>query len=168
MALITEGLPCVRWQPGRFELSLLRSPEWEFCSVEPAHYEFWDIDGQRDAGQHTMRWSLWPVAVAQEPAALTTAGYAFNRPGFVAPPFRIDGSVIATAWKPAEDGQGWILRLQETSGKGTQVRLTFDQPCEVVVTNLLEKPQGQAERTVEFRAALHRHGILTLRLRFAS
>ena len=162
VALISEGLPCVRWQPGRFELSLLRSPEWEFCSVEPAHYEFWDIDGQRDTGQHEMRWSLWPAAVAQEPAALTAAGYAFNRPGFVAPPFRVEGSVIVTAWKPAEDGQGWILRLQETSGKGTRVRVTFDQPCNVVVTNLLEVPQGPVARTTEFGADLHRHGILTV------
>ena len=164
VALFTEGLPCVRWQPRRFDLSLLRSPEWEFCAVEPGHYEFWDIDGQRDTGQHTMRWSVWPAAVAQEPAALTAAGYAYNRPGFVQPPFRVQGNVIATAWKPAEDGAGWILRLQETSGTGTTVRLTFEQPCEVTVTNLLEVPQGPVVHTKEFQADLHRHGILTVRI----
>ncbi len=164
VALITEGLPCVRWQPGRFDLSLLRSPEWEFCSVEPANYEFWDIDGQRDTGRHTMRWSLWPAAVTQEPSALTAAGYAFNRPGFVEPPFPVEGDVIVTAWKPAEDGHGWILRLQETSGTGTTVRIGFDQPCEVTVTNLLEVPQEPVVRTMEFQTGLHRHGILTIRI----
>lgn len=171
VALITEGLPCIRWQPGRFDLSLLRAPEWEFCAVEPAHYEFWDTEGQRDTGRHEMRWSLWPAAMAQEPAALTAAGYAFNRPGFVAPPFRIDGSVVATAWKPTEDGQGWILRLQETAGQGGEVRLEFDEVRTVTPCDLLERAGragsiGQPGRGRCWSARLQKHGILTVRIQW--
>lgn len=170
VALITDGLPCVRWQPGRFDLSLLRSPEWEFCSVEPAHYEFWDTDGQRDTGRHEMRWSLWPAAMAQEPTVLTAAGYTFNRPSFVQPPFRINGEVIATAWKPAEDGEAWILRLQETSGNGGEVVLDFAEERTVTPCDLLERPGfagsiGVPGQGRHWSTRLHRHGILTLRIR---
>ncbi len=170
VALITEGMPCVRWQPGSFDLSLLRSPEWEFCSVEPAHYEFWNTDGHRDAGHHQIRWSLWPAAVAQTPAVLTAAGYAFNRPGFTAPPFRIVGPVLVTAWKLAEDGEAWVLRVQEISGEGSELTLEFTDVRTVTPCDLLERPGhagsiGEPGKGHRWSTRLQRHGILTVRIR---
>jgi len=169
VALITEGLPCVRWQPGRFDLSLLRSPEWEFCQVEPMHYDFWDTDGQRDAGRHVLSWSIWPALQAQSSDALTRAGYAYNRPAFTAPPCRIQGTAIVTAWKLAEDGLGWILRLQETSGTDSAVTVTFDRPCRIQPCDLLERigrtgSTGPSSEDGSWSARLRRLGIGTLRI----
>jgi len=169
VALLTEGLPCVRWQPGRFDLSLLRSPEWEFCQVEPMHYDFWDTDGQRDAGRHVLSWSIWPAPQAQSSDALTRAGYAYNRPGFTAPPCTIEGTAIVTAWKPSEDGQGWILRLQETSGTDSTISVAFDRPCRIEPCDLLERvgragSTGPSTSDGRWSARVQRHGICTLRI----
>jgi len=169
-ALLTRGLPCVRWMPGRFDLSLLRSPEAEFCQVEQGHYDFWDTDGMRDAGRHRLEYAWWPSDTPLSPAELTRAGYAYNREGWEEPPFVIGGDVIATAWKPAEDGDGWILRLQEIAGAPTTVTLRFAEGRTVTPTDLLERsgragvigPPG-CGRT--WSAPLHRHGIMTLRIR---
>lgn len=176
IALLTRGIPCVRWMPGCFDLSLLRSPESEFGNVESAHYEFWDTDGQRDSGKHHFEYSIWPYTEALSTTELTRAGYAFNRPDFPTLPFEIHGDVVVTAWKPAEDGTGWILRLQDTTGNGTTVRLRFAEPRKVVMTDLLEKPltmnckqsAATAEREtagVVYEAVVHQHGILTLKIR---
>jgi hypothetical protein len=169
-ALLTRGLPCVRWAPGRFDLSLLRSPESEFCQVIQSNFEFWDNDGMRDAGRHRLEYAWWPSATPLTPAELTRAGYAYNREGWEEPPFAIDGDVIATAWKPAEDGDGWILRLQEIAGAPTTVTLRFAEERTVTPTDLLERPGrpgaiGQPGRGRTWSSPLHRHGIMTLRIR---
>jgi alpha-mannosidase len=151
--------------PGRLDVSLLRSPEWPFCAVEPNYYEFWDIDGQRDTGRHRFEYSLWPYAGGLEPPELTRAGYAYNAPAFPALPFAVAGDVLATAWKCAEDGDGWILRLQETAGRGTEAAVEFGEARRVAVCDLLERPTAPPERTARFARPLHRHGLLTLRIR---
>jgi alpha-mannosidase len=87
-----------------------------------------------------------------------------DQPGFQQPPFKIEGEVAVTAWKPAEDGDGWILRLQETADKGTYVGLVFDEPMEVTRCDLLERKQGEGEKTMRWGGSLDRHGILALRL----
>ena len=166
VALLVKGTPCVRWAPRLLDLSLLRSPEWEFCIVEPAHYEFWDIDGQRDTGQHRFEYSLWPHARNVTTTQLTREGLRYNQPGFQAPPFAIRGEVGVTAWKPAENGEGWILRLQETLGTGTDIGIEFGEPLTINPCDLLERIQGEAtSSSVRWQGHLHRHGILTLRIR---
>ena len=163
-ALLNKGLPCNRWMPGRLDLSLLRSPEWEFCTVLPGNYEFWDNDGLRDAGRHRFEYSLWPYYDGLTPGDLTRAGYAYNLPAAVAPPFDVAGDVVPAAWKLAEDGEGWILRLQEAGGRGTTVSLTLPRACTITQTDLLERPQGDGVCTDRFETLLHKHGILTLRI----
>lgn len=165
VALLVKGTPCVRWAPRLLDLSLLRSPEWEFSIVEPAHYEFWDTDGQRDTGHHHFEYSLWPHTEEITTTQLTRAGLRYNQPGFRQPPFKIEGEVVVTAWKPAEDGEGWILRLQETAGNGTYVGIVFDEPVRVTVCDLLERAEKEGEAAaMRWGGSLHRHGILTVRL----
>ncbi len=165
VALLVKGLPCVRWAPRLLDLSLVRSPEWEFSIVEPAHYEFWDIDGHRDTGLHRFEYSLWPHAQEITTTQLTREGLRYNQPEFQAPPFRIAGDVAVTAWKPAENGEGWILRLQETIGKGTDIGLEFDRPAQITSCDLLERAQRETTAaSLRWRGSLHRHGILTLRI----
>lgn len=165
VALLNKGLPCNRWMPGRLDLSLLRSPEWTFCVVEPEHYEFYDTDGQRDAGRHRFEYSIWPYCDGLAESELTRAGYAYNLPAPIDLPFQVTGDVVVTAFKPAEDGSGWILRLQETTGQGTTVAIDFDRPRQVTPVNLLEQPQAEPTPLRRFEVPLHRHGILTLRVR---
>ena len=164
VALLNKGLPCNRWTPGLMDLSLVRSPEFAFCIVEPASYEFWDTDGQRDAGRHVFEYSLYPYYEGLSEGDLTRAGYAYNTPAPFGLPFRVEGDVVVTAWKLAEDGAGWIVRLQEAGGKGTDVTVSFDRACDVTPTDLLERPLAAPVRTQSYTRPLHRHGIMTLRI----
>ena len=44
------------------------------------------------------------------------------------------------ALKRAEDGNGWILRLVETSGRPTTARLRFSHAVTATATDMLERP----------------------------
>ncbi|MHB0999058.1 MAG: glycoside hydrolase family 38 N-terminal domain-containing protein [Armatimonadota bacterium] len=162
VAVMNRGLPCYRWMPGRMDVSLLRSPEWQFCSTENGYYEFWDIDGQRDTGQHRLEYSIHPYYEGLSNAELTREGYAYNMPVVPEPPFSVNGDVVVTAWKCAENGSGWVLRLQEANGVPGEVTLQFDGARSVTVTDLLERPTADAVTCEEFTSPIHKHGILTL------
>jgi alpha-mannosidase len=161
IAVLNKGLPCYRWMPGRWDISLLRSPEWNFCAVEPQAYEFWDIDGQRDTGEHLFEFSVLPFSSGLTVGDLTRSGYAYNGAS-PAVPFKVTGDVVVTAWKPAEDGTGWVLRLQDAGGTGTRVAVDFGKSCCVCRASLLEAQQEPCRTTRTFRGDLHKHGILTL------
>lgn len=165
VALLNKGLPCARWMPGRLDLSLLRSPTWSFCVVEAGNYEFWDIDGQRDTGKHRFEYSIWPYYQRLSPHQLTVAGYDYNLPHALHIPFRISGNAIVTAWKPAEDGSGWIIRIQESNGRHSKAALRFDTMVEVQSTDLLERLAGEPVLTRDYPISLHPHAIRTFRLR---
>jgi len=161
VAVLNRGLPCNRGTPGQFDLSLMRSPECAFCVVEPSSYEFWDTDGHRDAGRHVFEYALVPFVDGLTNGDLTRMGYDYNLPA----PFAIAGDVLVTAWKLAEDGAGWILRLQEIEGRESRVRLDFGEERQVAATDLLERPRGKPARGTAYAARIHRHGVLTLRIR---
>ncbi|MCL2700743.1 MAG: glycosyl hydrolase-related protein [Phycisphaerae bacterium] len=163
LAVLNKGIPCGRHVPGGFHLSLLRSPQAYFCIVEPGTYEFWDNDGQRDAGKHRFEYSLLPYTAGLSEAELTRIGYDYNGAS-PAVPFAIAGDVVVTAWKFAEDGQGWIVRCFDATGQGTTAAFTFDTPRHVVPTDLLERPQGDPVHTPRFETRVHKHGILTVKI----
>jgi alpha-mannosidase len=165
VALLNKGLPCNRWVSGGWlDLSLLRSPQWQFCVVEPGSYEFWDIDGQRDTGHHRLEYSIWPYTDGLSTTELIRAGYAYNLPASIDPPFTISGDALVTAWKPADDGSGWILRLQDTTARGCIATIDFGRTVAITPTDLLERPQGPSTTANQYAATLHRHGIITLHL----
>jgi alpha-mannosidase len=165
VAVLNRGLPGYRWMSGRFDVSLLRSPQWQFCSVETGSYEFWDIDGQRDAGKHTLEYAIWPYTDGVTEGDLTRGGYEYNMLSPIRLPFGLEGDVVVTAWKPAQDGQGWIVRLQEAAGRdGGQVGLLLGKARTVTVTDLLERPLELPTSTGHFQRSLHKHEILTVRI----
>lgn len=166
VAILNKGLPCLRWLPGRFDLSLLRSPQWGFCVGEATNYEFWGFEGQRDTGHHRFEYALWPYYDGLSEHDLTTAGYAYNLPRPLELPFELSGNVVTTAWKLAEDGSGWILRLQETAGRGSTVSLRFDRPVILTPTDLLERPVAPPRTASRHRFEIHRHGIKTVQVQF--
>jgi alpha-mannosidase len=75
------------------------------------------------------------------------------------------GNVIVTAWKEAESGHGWILRLQNTLAKPSMAFLRFEEDVEATPTDLLERPTGEARGGNLHKIPLHQHGICTLFLR---
>jgi len=162
VALLNRGLPCHRYIKGELDLSLVRSPEHCFSANLTVHYDFWDLDGLRDTGQHRFEYALLPYADGLSAGDLVRRGYAYNRPAPVEPPFRIKGDVVVTAWKPSENGEGWILRVQDAGGEGTEVTLEFDQPRTVTRTDLLERPQDEPVTATTHAIPLHKHGILTV------
>ena len=169
VALLAADLPCARWTPGMLDLSLLRSPESGFCHIEVHNYEFHDIDGLRDSGQHTFQVSLRADCRGLSTGDLSRLGYALFRPDFPELPFSITGDVAVDAFKPAEDGNAWILRLHDTSGYGGPLRLDFTSTMQVTPCDLLERPgrtgsNGTPSTGKSWSTAVRPHGILTLRI----
>jgi alpha-mannosidase len=163
VAILNKGLPCFRWSPGRWDFSLLRSPEMPFCSY-PLGIEPWAIDGWRDTGRHEFEYSLWPYVDGVSEPDLTRAGYAYNLPAPLALPFGVEGNAIATAWKFAQDGNGWVLRLQEIAGTDSPVTIDLGRDARVTVCDLLERPLGAAENMNRYTATLHKHEVHTIRI----
>jgi hypothetical protein len=78
-------------------------------------------------------------------------------------------AVVCSAWKPAEDGDGTIVRLLETAGAAQQVRMWLPSGsiraawrCDVVERN--QQPLTLTAAGPELRFELGRYQIATLRL----
>ncbi len=69
--------------------------------------------------------------------------------------------VVITAFKPCDDGKGWIVRLFGASGKAEKVKLAWADPAprEVWFSDTSEQPRKQAGPVIEVPG----WGIVTLR-----
>ena len=162
VAILNRGLPSVRWMPHRFDISLLRSPEAEFCQQEQSSWECWDNDGQRDTGHHQFAFSIYPHATTITPHEITQAGLAFNGGLISNLPFEAKGPVTVSAWKPAENGTGWVLRFYETNGAAGTAQLHFPEAVIISACDLLERPTGTETRTKDWQTDLKPFEIQTL------
>jgi Alpha-mannosidase len=143
-----------RAKSGLLSLNLLRAPTFP--------------DRTADRGAHEFVYAFRPFA----PGRLTDVirdGYRLNhplrlRPGVAFPSAVVvdDPGVIVETLKPAEDGDGVVVRLYESLGRETTTALTTTLPHAVVTrTDLLERPLGPADLT---RLDLRPFEIVTLRL----
>ncbi|GIN69698.1 alpha-mannosidase [Bacillus sp. J14TS2] len=122
-------------------LSLLRAPKWP--------------DPQADIGHHQFTYSLYPHRGNWREANITRRGYELNHPVSVIQTEAHTGDlpsqhsfvktqaqhVVVDTIKPAEDENGLIVRLYETSGGRERATLQLSQPVDTVEeTNLLEEP----------------------------
>ena len=152
----------------RMRLTLLRSP------IDP--------DLTADQGYHTFCYAIRPHKGGWTAAGTVQAGYALNVPleaqfcpdaaeGSLPPEksyFQVSkGNVILDTVKAAEDGDGIILRLYESSGTKTRVSLQSALPfAEALECNLVEENERPAETegsAVNFE--MHPFEIKTFRLR---
>jgi alpha-mannosidase len=159
---------------GTLRLTLIRS------SYEP--------DTLPEIGQHEVRMALQPFAGEMPVDAAIRAGTGLNHPlravgtdvhagtlpgaaGLLS--LQPDNAVLC-GLKKAEDSEALILRLYETAGKKTTVRLRFDprlagEVAEAVEIDLLERPvTGGAVRRVgpaTVEARLPPRGIVSLAVR---
>jgi hypothetical protein len=69
--------------------------------------------------------------------------------------------VLVTAFKPSDDGNGWIVRLFGASGQNEKVKLSWSRPApaQTWLSDLSEEPRQEAERAIEVPG----WGIVTLR-----
>ena len=147
-AIFNQGTPSYRVEEGVVMVSVLRSPTYPCCLLEPASYVAHNYFGMMDHGTHTFRHALYIGAgdwrtndVARQAAlfnsGLTTVPGALTAP---LPALSVEAAhTLLTAVKPAEAGTGIVLRLVESAGSADTVRVRVPQGVTAAwVTNLLE------------------------------
>lgn len=134
-------------------------------------------DPRADLGEHRFAYALYPHAGDWREAGTVAQAMAFNRPllwsaGAVeavlqAPLAAADApNLVVDTIKPAEDGDGWIVRLYESAGARTTARVSFGVPVrEAFVSNTLEdRLEPLALDGNGLALAVRPFQILTLRL----
>lgn len=127
-------------------LSLLRAPKWP--------------DATADQGEHEFTYSLYPHEQDWRAAHVVRAAAELNHPVSVAAGtasesgqwpneqslISFEGShVLLDTVKAAEDGDGTVFRMYESSGGREKVKLTLPQSSRrALIVNLLEEPIGEA------------------------
>lgn len=112
-------------------------------------------DPRADAGEHRFAYALYPHSGDWREADTVAEGARFNRPflwvrGGIADILRrplvtaSPGHVVVDGIKPAEDGEGWVVRLYESHGRRVRARLTFPLAVSSVqLSNTLEDRLGR-------------------------
>lgn len=127
----------------------------------------YDPDPTPDVGRHVMRLAVLPHDGALDKAATARAGWAFNKPLGVrvmqSPPIADSAAtmsqirwslcgvnapnVVVTAFKRAEDGEGWIVRAAECAGQIASTTFTLGiKATSVKETNLIEVDEKETTR----------------------
>ncbi|HEY5218348.1 MAG TPA: glycoside hydrolase family 38 C-terminal domain-containing protein, partial [Gemmatimonadaceae bacterium] len=113
-------------------------------------------DAHADMGTQLFKYSIVPHAGDWRSPSVLDAARAINEPlravavdahagkgrETASPLTIIGGTVTLGALKRAEDGDAWIVRLVETSGRATTAKLRLDGRVTAQETDLLERPTG--------------------------
>lgn len=124
----------------------------------------WDVNYRAgQGGEFRFRYSLMSHPGGADKAVATRFGWEVANPflTMVVPekqrgPFKesagsfltvMDDNVMVLAFKRAENGDGWIVRLWRIKGKGGTVELKFpfQKPSRAVLTNLVEESAGDLD-----------------------
>ena len=136
-ALLNESSCGLSTDRGEMALSLLRAP------LVP--------DDTCDVGEHDIAYALYPFATGFSASGVTKEGYAFNASVEVlqgtcpaASGFRCDsGSIILETVKPADDGNGVILRLYEGLRMQGTATVHAPIPGKWYICDMPEATQGE-------------------------
>lgn len=167
VALLNKGLPCWRWYPGCFELSVLRSPQAHFVGNEQRNYDFNDYKELRDGGMHSFAYAILPYTNSLPISEISQIALDYNRGDRFTLPFTVSKPAIVSAWKPAQDGSGMILRFYNPEANEAETVLEFDKDIWIEPCNLLEDsdkyPMPQYGRM--YRKHMRPFEITTVKLR---
>jgi alpha-mannosidase len=135
-----------------------------------------------DRGKHDIHYSLYPHLGTWQEGRVTHRGYEFNTPLVVFPVEEIsegvpagepmvslgDNDLILTAFKPAHDGKGFILRFYEPYGRDTAAEITAFKPIRsAALCNFIEDDlRNAAPRDGSLTMEVKPHEVITLRLEF--
>ena len=135
-------------------------------------------DRHADLGTHRLAYALFPHAGDWRDAGTVGEAARFNRPvlwtrgecaGVLARPLVAaePANVVIDTLKPAEDGDGWVVRLYEAHGATTTAMLRFGPAIQGVWVSDTLEDRGAAIDVVdgECELALTPWRILTLRVR---
>nr|HPR18494.1 glycosyl hydrolase-related protein [Candidatus Cloacimonadota bacterium] len=126
------------------DLNLLRSPQ--------------DTDKEADQHKHTFIYAYYPHEGSLIESVVLKEAHLLNSPLIIRPIaelpsekqksfFRVEGDgVKIETVKPAEDGNGIILRLYETDGKSCSIRLEMWKDWQKLIeTDMLENDEMEIE-----------------------
>ena len=129
-------------------------------------------DDTCDRGKHHFSYALTVCSVPFALSGATARAYTYETPLLLLPGkgrtregFRAEGAVIETV-KPAESGEGVIIRLWEDRGTLSRVVLRLPGPASVFLCGMDEtdpKPLS-CQPVTEFELILPPFGIRTLRI----
>lgn len=161
LALLNKGTPCYHIEDGCIEMTVLRSPTLATYLHEPPSYTMTDFYGMRDAGDHHFEYALCsyegPFAessVCEDGASYQATLYGVSGEAELPEmPALFAKTVAISACKQAEDGEGFIYRLVEQSGKEAVATLQLPEELIAYEANLKEEPL----------CALSKEGALTFR-----
>ena len=151
-------------------LSLLRSPTWP--------------DPDADRGHQHFSYALYPHGGDWKEALTVRHGYEYN---YKLKAMQVEAhtgslpaehayatvkpeNVVLTALKKAEDDNALIFRVYEWSGKSGDVEIHVPKGATgATLTNLMEKPEGQALKVVgdTVTAPIHPYEILTVQVNYS-
>ena len=152
LAMIAESRYGFSCRDGDLGLSLLRAPTYP--------------DPECDQGVHSLAFALGRWRSVTSECSLATAAAAEARwathtttaGGTLLPsPFACEnlGSLTPAAVKPAEDGDGFVIRLHECAGsRGEAIIELAARPSRVELVDLLERRTGRLRRIDQHRYAL--------------
>ena len=125
-------------------------------------------DPRADAGEHHLTWAFAPLQ-GESTGTIERWWERFAGESSVRLFTGDDGGVMVAACKPAEDGDGAILRLRECDGNGREFRLRCGARMRSVETvDALERPIAGEVRIEgeEIVATIPAFGLLAFRVRF--
>lgn len=154
VALLNCGTPAYRILPnerGRtLYMTVLRSPNTPVCLHEPINYSMQEYDGMRDEGIHSFTFELAAYGSTFARSRVFSDAEQFSRqPLCVREPLEaelpaiLSGSAAVTHIKPAEDGNGIIVRVTEHGGENGCAVLSV--PAWAKAVYLTDMPEKKAE-----------------------
>lgn len=140
-------------KPSQLRLTLLRSPTWP--------------DPDSDRGPHEFTYQLVPHQGDWKDADIVQQAHFLNNPVQVYPSIgnavnrsflsTASNKTILTAFKKAEDGKSWIIRLYESLGRAFQetidfpYRLSAVHECDLMEHNIQPLPHHDKQFTCSFK-----------------
>ncbi|HMB01218.1 MAG TPA: glycoside hydrolase family 38 C-terminal domain-containing protein, partial [Spirochaetota bacterium] len=154
-ALLSENKYGIRVKNNILDLNLLRSVPYPYAKTkaEFMQADVKDDEACSDIGSHFFRYAFYPHQGNYCQGEVVKEAYNFNFPpvyskGCPVEKNRTDfsfmeilqGDIIIEHVKPAENGEGIILRLYEPYNKETEVSVRLNMPVgRVMLTDLMEK-----------------------------
>lgn len=173
VAVFNRGTPSYKILPegaGKIlYVSVLRSPNFPTCLHEPGSYTMMDYNGLLDEGEHHFTLEMAAYGTDFAHSNVTAEAEQFSRPPIGVRgkwegelPGLKSGIASITHIKPAEDGEGIILRVTEHAGVGGAVILELPRWVKAVFRT--DMPERKREPIENGCLTLHPFEIATVRM----